>query len=201
MTAGTTGTDRDGTAPDKPDRPDDGPNVLDLAAFVVGYGLAAVGVRSLLPAGVAPGGVVLAVLVVGYVWLGLAISGPFILLRRASQRAPSAVDRPARARIGRPLPLDAPAEPRFTRAESAWLLIGAYWVAAVILVVPTRMSARGVPILGLVPVLAILFLWIVGPARRTSWERPAWTHRVATIVLATWPIAWLSLILLTRTFG
>jgi hypothetical protein len=179
--------------------------LLDLAALVVGYGLAALAVRALWPAGVTPRGAVLVVLTLAYTWLGLAMSGPFVLLRRPGPREDVPRDRAGRRmrpKVGRPLELRPEPPPRYTRAEAAWLIIGAYWIAAAILVVPTRLPARSAPILGLIPVLAALVLWVVGPRRPDpAPQRPTWTHQVAVGLLATWPVAWAALILLSATFG
>jgi hypothetical protein len=179
--------------------------LLDLAALVVGYSLAAMAARTLWPAGVTPRGPVIVVFLLGYTWLGLAMSGPFVLLRRSGARAASDLEtarRPRRAKIGRPIAIEPDPPELYTRAEMAWLMIGGYWIAAAVLVIPTRLPTRSAPILGLLPILAAGLLWVLGSSRpRHDAGKPPWTHRVAVALLATWPLAWLALILLTATFG
>jgi hypothetical protein len=112
-----------------------------------------------------------------YAWLGLAMSGPFVLL----------LHRPQSSRPGE--------SPPYSRAEVAWLLIGAYWIVAGLLLVPMRLPDASLALLATVSWLAAGLLWLLG-ARPA--ERPrGWTHRAAVIVLATWPLAWGAMILLT----
>ncbi len=147
-----------------------GMRVLDLLGLVVGYALAALAVRALWPAGVTPRGPTLIVVFLFYGWLGLAMSGPFVLLRRTNDvdKVRREVSRPPkRARIGQPLELRPEPPPRYSRAESAWLLIGGYWIAAAVLVLPTRIPSRSAPILGLLPFVAVGILWPWGLAERS----------------------------------
>jgi hypothetical protein len=154
-----------------------GPRLLDLAALVVGYGLAAVAVRAFWPRGISPTVLLAATAAPAYAWLGLAMSGPFVLLLNRPRGTP---------------PEDSPP---FSRAEVAWLLIGAYWIAAGLLIVPVRVPNAGLAVLATVPWVAAGLLWLLG-ARPV--ERPGgWTHRAAVLVLATWPLAWGAMILLT----
>lgn len=182
-----------------------GPSILDLTALVLGYGFAALAARTLWPAGVTPRGPALLALFLAYAWLGLAMSGPFVLLRRPGARIDDLEcgrERPLRARIGRPLSLEVEHPPLYSRAEMAWLLIGAYWILAAVLVLPTRLPASSVPVLGLLPILAALFLWAFGRRRDAHTAEPGrWTHQAALLVLATWPLAWLDIILLTASYG
>jgi hypothetical protein len=162
------------------ERPRRGPRLLDLLALTVGYGLAALLIRAFWPtSGQIPSvsvGVALGVL---YLWLGLAMAGPLILL----------LDRRTRSRPGGP--------PPYTWAEMAWLLIGSYWVALAVLVVPTRMEVS--PFLGALPVVAAIGLRLFGGAGSISGSTAAWTHRVGVALLFTWVPAWADLVLLSRT--
>jgi hypothetical protein len=153
-----------------------GPRVIEMAAVVLGYGLAAVGLRLYAPT-VAQrtlvGAVAAAVLLA---WLGLALSGPFVLL----------LDRRHRR------------EGDWTRPEAAWGLIGLYGlvlVGAGPFVLPSGFAGRSVAAIGLLPVLGGLVAWLVAP-RSAPRRPPRWTERAAAIVIATWPLAWFALIAL-----
>lgn len=166
-------------------------HLLDVAALVVGYGLASMLIRAYWPVSGAPGAVEVVVIGVVFVWLGLAMSGPVVLMvRRPPPRGPDGDDD------------DAPAGVR-TWAELAWMVIGFYWIGLTLLVVPARMhGARPLDsaVLGIFPVLASVGLWFFSPAR----HRPAgggapWTHRAGVGLLLSWPFAWMALILLGKT--
>jgi hypothetical protein len=166
-----------------------GLQLLDLSALVAGYGLASLLVRAYWPsAGMASTGEAVALTLV-FLWLGLAMSGPVVLLL------------PHRAQ---PAPWARPDPAPLTWAELAWLIIGFYWIGLTVLVVPARMAnARLVDtaVLGVFPVLAALVLRLFGRRRFGSRATgPAWTHRAAVGLLATWPVAWVALILLGKTF-
>ena len=91
----------------------------------MGYALASLLVLAYWPENNRPsfGEVLLIGLVFG--WLGLAMSGPVVLMiRRPAPVAPEDDDRP---------------EPR-TWAELAWMIIGVYWIGLAMLVVPLRMN-------------------------------------------------------------
>src|SRR5689334_557004 len=109
----------------------------DLVGMVVGYGMAALLARAFWPGSRPLTGIPAAALGLEFLWLGLAMSGPIILL--LDRRGPSATrERPRRpARPGRLIsarePLEppigrrpaedpGPEAPRYTRAELAWLL-------------------------------------------------------------------------------
>lgn len=156
-----------------PSRP--GLRLLDLSALVAGYGLAALLIRAFWPTSGLPSWAIGAVLGLVYLWLGLAMGGPIVLL----------VER----RGGRP---------PYTRAELSWLLIGGYWIGLAMLVVPTRMPVS--PLFGILPILVALFFGLVGPRRRAAAGAVApWTHYAAIALVLTWPIAWGAMILLART--
>ena len=99
-------------------------------------------------------------------WLGLALSGPIILLRRRPQR-PSAAAEPGstahRAGVG-----------THTWAEWAWLFVGSYWIVLGLFVIPARLHEfrpGDVVLFGLVPILAALgSAWSAPDARRRDGE-------------------------------
>lgn len=154
-----------------------GPRLLDLGAFVVGYGLAAVALRAFWPRDIPPTFLLTLVAAPAYAWLGLAMSGPFILL------------------LNRPRPDRPEVRPAMTRAETAWLMIGAYWIAAGLLIVPAQLSDASLGFLATVPGLAAALLWLLGA--RANPRPTTWTHRTAVLVLGSWPLAWGAMIVLT----
>ena len=90
---------------------------------------------------------------------------------------------------------------RYTRAELAWMVIGGYWIALTMLVVPARSADTPWALAGLLQVVAALGLWLVVPKRPTpAGQAESWTHLAATSLLWTWPVAWALLILLSRSF-
>src|SRR5262249_39317872 len=97
-------------------------HLLDVAALVVGYSLASLLVRAFWPTGTTPPVVVLFVLTLAFLWLGMAMSGPIVLLGHRR----GAVDP------------DSGLLPPRTWAELAWLIVGFYWIGLTILVVPAR---------------------------------------------------------------
>src|SRR4051812_29621485 len=98
-------------------------HLLDLAAIVVGYGMASLLVRAFWPSGGRPPLAEAAVIVLVYAWLGLAMSGPLVLLIRRAD--PSAREVEQGTGVG-----DNAATSGVTRtwAELAWLIIGFYWI-------------------------------------------------------------------------
>ena len=161
--------------------------LLDLAALVAGYGLAALLARACWPAWRTPTLAVWIALGLEYTWLGLAMSGPIVLLfdrRAASPRGAGG---------------DADGLARLTRAERAWLALGAYLIVMTLLIVPARLLGNFLPIGGLLQALVAVALLRYGPAHRAEAPGPTWTHRTAVGVLATWPLAWATLILLSLT--
>lgn len=201
-----------------PTRPRPPLSLLDLTALVAGYGLAALLVRAFWPATDEPPAEVLGVLGFVYLWLGLAMSGPIVLLldRRALPRG--AGNAPARTLIGQQAADPAPATrpeaevanspgaatvqpaPRYTRAELAWLSIGAYWIVMMLLVVPSRLQDTPLAMLAVLQLVAAVGLWVAGPrAEPAEAGTVAWTHRAAVGLLWTWPIAWVAMILLSKS--
>lgn len=164
-------------------------HLLDAAALVVGYGLASMLIRAYWPASETPRVAEVLVITLVFLWLGLAMSGPVVLMvRRPSPRKTD----------------DEDAEPGVrTWAELAWMIIGFYWIGLTILVVPVRLHGTrplDSAVLGLFPVLAALGLWFFSPARNRPAEGEAsWTHRAGVALLLTWPFAWMALILLGKT--
>jgi hypothetical protein len=189
--------------------------LADMAGLVVGFGLAALLVRAFWPSADWPSAEVGVVLSLVYLWLGLAMSGPVVLLldrRAAPQRHTT-----QRLRIGQlpaaqvqakdqARPAGAEAEPatdapaRYTRAELAWLSIGAYWIGMTFLVVPARLHDTPLGLVAVLQVVVAAGLWLFGP-RTPQAQRPgsSWTHVVAIGVLASWPLAWAALILLSQS--
>jgi hypothetical protein len=163
----------------------------DILALVIGYGMAALLFRAFWPSSrFSPA---LGVLGIGvYLWLGLAMSGPIILFRRGGRRTLAPV----------PAGQSVPIESR-TWAELAWLLIGIYWIALGAFVIPTRLREfkfGDVILFGLVPVVVAFGFRLFGPAPRARRDAASrWTHTAAVALLATWPIAWVCLILLGRS--
>jgi hypothetical protein len=181
----------------------------DLAGLVVGFGLAALLVRAFWPSEDWPSTEVAVVLSLVYLWLGLAMSGPVVLLldRRAAPRRHA----PHRVRIGQLPSAEAPSKPagaepasepavRYTRAELAWLSIGAYWIGMTLLVVPARLHDTPLGMVAVLQVVVAAGLWLFGP-RAPQTQRPGtgWTHPVAIGVIVSWPVAWIALILLSQS--
>jgi hypothetical protein len=163
----------------------------DILALVVGYGMAALLFRAFWPASGLSAPLGLPVLCV-YLWVGLAMSGPVILLwhRRRTGQATGDENRPG------------PSAER-TWAESAWILIGCYWVILGLFVIPVRwheFKVGDAVLFGVLPIVAPLCLRFLGPgAGPARHEATAWTHTAAIGLLATWPIAWICLIVLGQS--
>lgn len=158
--------------------------LLDLCALVVAYGLAALLIRAFYPRDGFPSWIVAGVVAFVYVWLGLAMGGPMVLLLDGRSR---------------PRDHDVSDPPRYTWAETAWLLIGGYWIGLAMFVVPSRLPVN--PLLGVFPVIGAIALRVFGRKGSTrNEERPGWTHSAAMIVLVTWPVAWIGMIVLGRSF-
>jgi hypothetical protein len=160
----------------------------EILALVVGYGMAALLLRAFWPASIPAILLGLPVLAL-YAWLGLAMSGPIILLRSRARASQSTVAQ------HQPGPIAAR-----TWAESAWILIGIYWIVLGLFVIPVRLhdfQFVDAVLFGAVPVLVALGFRFLGPSPSAPrMGSTSWTHRAALILLTTWPIAWVCLILL-----
>jgi hypothetical protein len=162
----------------------------DVLAGVVGYGLAALFFRAFWPAiRLSPAlGIPLVAL---YIWLGLAMSGPMVLVRRSPRR--NSTSEPA-ADSSNP-------DVSSTWAELAWLMIGIYWMFLSAFVIPNRshdFRFGDMVLFGLVPLAAALGCLFGPRPSRSRVQNPRWTHRVAVGLLLTWPAAWMCLIVLGR---
>ncbi|MGP0065216.1 MAG: hypothetical protein ACLQGP_16650 [Isosphaeraceae bacterium] len=158
----------------------------DILAVVIGYGMAALFFRAFWPSTGLPAPLALPALVL-YLWLGLALSGPIILLRRGARHHPHE-------------PGTAPIESR-TWAEWAWLFVGIYWIVLGLFVLPARLHAFRIGdalLFGMVPILVALLLRQVGHRVVSERSTTMWTHTAAVGLLATWPIAWICIIILGR---
>ena len=187
----------------------------DLIGLVVGYGMAALLARSFWPRSRPLEGVPAIALAFEFLWLGLAMSGPIVLLldRRGTSSPALKSGRPARP--GRLISSGEPVEPpvgrtgarqvleppaSFTRAELAWMVIGGYWIGLTMFVVPALSIDTPWPLVGLLQIVAALGLWVVVPKRtKSGTAADSWTHAAAVGLLATWPFAWIFLILLSRS--
>ena len=162
-------------------------HLIDLGGLVVGYSLASLLIRAFWPGVVSGDGVTLFVLALAFVWLGLAMSGPLVLLARRSTDNSGVPRTPYSSR---------------TWAELAWLIIGFYWLGLTILVVPVRLHNTRVldtAVLGLFPIVAAVLLRFFRPRSNASDDlRTRWTHRAAVTLLVSWPVAWIALILLGK---
>lgn len=165
--------------------------LIDVAAIVVGYGLAAVLFRAFWPG--TRVSLALGLFAAGfYVWLGMAMSGPLILLRRRH-----ALVEPYGTQPRHP-------ESPMTRtwAEMAWLLIGVYWIVMGVFVLPVRLHSFKLSdtiLFGLVPLVAGLLLRTFGPRiGPQAADHISWTHQVALGLLITWPLAWVCLIVVAE---
>ncbi len=168
--------------------PQCGFRVLDLSALVVGYSLAALLVRAFWPSPSFLTTVVLVVISIVFLWLGLAMSGPLVLARRRRATDPTART-----------------QSHYTWAEVAWLIIGFYWIAMMVVLVPVRMhnaKLLDAGFIGVFPFLAALALRFLSPKGRAVTELDShrrWTHRAAVGLLITWPFVWVALIMLGMT--
>jgi hypothetical protein len=163
----------------------------DILALVVGYAMAALLFRAFWPATLPAVLMALPILML-YCWLGLAMSGPMILLRSAPQTVASAQAQPG----GRLLSSR-------TWAESAWILIGIYWIVLGLFVIPARLHdfhRIDAVLYGMVPVLVAVGFRFLGRAPfPAGGVKVPWTHVVAVGLLATWPVAWACLLVLGKS--
>ncbi len=206
------------TPPGPPARPR-GLKLHDLAGLVVGYGLAALLARTFWPRAEPIAGAPGLALAFEFSWLGLAMSGPIILLleRRAAAPPGPRPKRPARpgrlishrleadpspvGRFAAPADPETPAARPYTRAELAWIVTGGYWIGLTMFVVPALSIDTPWALVGLLQVIAAVGLMVVVPGRKGAAAlAPSWTHHAAVALMATWPVAWALLILLSRSF-
>jgi len=167
--------------------------LVDGLALIVGYGLAAELFRACWPSSPPSPGLSIPAVAL-YLWLGLAMSGPTLLLWRGF------------ARPAAPPPGTISSHPsRATWAELAWLLIGIYWIVIGLFVIPARMhdfQLADTVLFGLVPVVVSIGFWLCRTKPSPDWQPShPWTHATALALLATWPIAWICLIVLGKTLG
>jgi len=168
-----------------------GLRIHDLAGLVVGYGLAALLVRSF-RAEFDPLETGRAVAVVfAFVWLGLAMSGPVILLLDARRPDPP------------PGPPSTHPPTRYSGMELAWIGAGGYFIALTLNVVSARNheSPLRLIIFTQVFVSAILVVSLSIHSKRgelAKVEATRWTSRVACWLMLTWPIAWVALAFVFR---
>lgn len=181
----------------------------DLVALTSGYALAALIFRGFWPSRANLAAIDLALLVFIYGWLGLAMSGPIVLLldRRLPMPGIGAAGRwgrgakrppPGRNRETGANEMPGLHRSRYTRAELAWLAIGAYWLGMAIFLVPIRVHDTPIGLLLVLQTLAVLGVVVVVPRARPIGES-GWTHRAAIAMLVSWPLAWAALIFLARS--
>lgn len=176
--------------------------LVDLSALVIGYGLAALLFRAFWPRdSLSP---VLTLFAVGfYLWLGLAMSGPLLLLRRrhpedkVEREHETEHEHESETGSRRRIPARGPSR---TWAEMAWLLIGVYWIVLGVFILPIRLHSfrfGDTVLFGLVPLFAGLVFRLFGPRVSEDEKDPfPWTHHLAVVLLATWPLAWICLIVM-----
>jgi hypothetical protein len=163
----------------------------EILALVVGYAMAALLFRAFWPTTI-PTTVLWLPILALYVWLGLAMSGPIILFRDVPTS-----DRPVQAQR-----TDGLFASR-TWAESAWMLIGIYWIVLGLFVMPARLhdfQPMDAILYGVVPVLVAFGCQFLGPSPpKAGAGTTPWTHFVAIGLLATWPLAWVCLLVLGKS--
>lgn len=172
-------------------------SMLDLVAMTVGFALAAMLLRLFWGAAGAMGGVGVALLLLIYLWLGLCMSGPVVLLlerrERPSSSRPDAGDarRPPPGRAAEGRGIAGVLASRYTRFERAWMSIGGYWIGATTFLLPGLMHDMPLLLLLVLQVAALAGLWAIVPRRRPpALAEKAWTHRLAGVLLITWPLVW-----------
>ena len=162
-------------------------HLLDIAALVIGYGLSSMLMRAFLPGSDVRSLGALGAAAIVFTWLGLAMTGPIVLLLRRVEPNP---EEPGEAGSR-------------TWAEVAWLVIGFYWTTLTILIVPVRLPESRMmetAMLGLFPIAAAIGLRFFGPSSLSLRSTAgSWTHRTAIGLMITWPLAWICLVALAKT--
>jgi hypothetical protein len=154
----------------------------DLSGLVLGYSLAALVWRALWPPAAQPAWWSVALGSACFLWLGLAMSGPILLLIRPGQAQHAAGPDPDHRET-------------LSRAEHAWLLLGAYWIGLAGAAWSLRLR---VPLgMGAIPLLLVGLLWWRQRVEGTLQER-RWTRPAARILLLSWPPVWVAMIILAR---
>ncbi len=170
--------------------PADGFRIRDIVGLVVGYGLAGFLLRSFRPVFETQGAAEAVALGAFYLWLGLAVSGPFVLALDRRGPAP-----PPRVPTSHP-------PSRYAGEELAWLGIGGYFVAIALFVVPS--TQHQTPWGAILAVQAFVAAWLAAwwltrrRSRKLDPAPPRWTRSAARVMLVTWPVAWVLLVLLVR---
>ena len=183
-------------------------HLSEILALVGGYALASLFFRAFWPStglGLMRGVAATA----SFAWLGLAMSGPLILIQRGRFRKIS-------HHAGGPAS-------RRTRMETAWCLIGVYWIAVGLVGIPLiRRGLMGVDLLFWVLMFpASLSIIPLRPKKARpeghagladdlldsnpngssestrQGESGGWTRWAAIVVVSTWPAAWGCMIALT----
>jgi hypothetical protein len=120
---------------------------------------------------------------VGFVWLGMAMAGPFVLAFRRLQH-------------GRRVQLAA--------GEVLWVVLGVFWMMASLCYtfqdvdpaalanVATRLAAASA---ALGPI-ALVVLWHLQRRRAATTTQFTWCHQAGILLAATWPAAWVATLLI-----
>lgn len=164
-------------------------DLVEGAAIVLGYGLAALLFRAFWPTtGVSRS---VAVFAIGlYAWMGMAMSGPLLLIRPV----------PASVGGGDSQPSSPGSSRARSWAEIAWQVIGVYWIVLGVFVLPIRLHSfrfGDTVLFGTIPLGAGIIMRLFGPpAQPAAGSSMPWTHHAAVALIVTWPLAWLCLIVL-----
>ncbi len=166
-----------------------GPRLIDMMGLIAGYGTAALLMRAFWPASGLSTPLHAGMLFFEYFWLGLAMSGPVLVgWDRREHRNPAAL-----ADSGEP----STGGSRRTKAEIAWLMIGAYWIGLTILATPGRLPVDTRIVL-IFQIVIVVLAAIFAPGRKQpEADGTTWTHKAAVGLLAAWPLAWIDLVALS----
>ncbi len=173
-------------------------SLIDLIAITSGFALAALLVRVFWPSLAVRGVGGLFTLGGTYLWLGLCMSGPLLLLLEKRHGANARGPEPKRLPPGRgPEPATHQRVSTYTRAEKAWMSVGAYWIGVAAFLIPGRLGDSPLGLLLVLELLSALGLWVIVPRRAApTLAQHSWTHRLAIVLLVTWPLVWGGLIYL-----